>query len=582
MAFNFGAFMGGATDQYNKSVAANQNQQRIDQQAEALQEQIASSQQAREERAREAEIKQQSQAADDAMNQALAENLAKVGKTPEPTVTKTPALLAAPVEQQTPATPLAGSVLPANVGVPAAVTQGEDAAPKREVSVMPGGLDQYQKSDALLDTAKRLAALNVPAYSARAAKLMELAQASKGQEAWDMAAQTGDYGAAMTHLTGRQTDVSAAPDGSLVMTDPKSGRTLDTFKDGDEFLSRLGAIRNPDAFSAYQKNIAANLQQQLQFERQRSKDQSDMLYKAATLGQKSRELDIRENGGSGKSGSSGARSGKGGIFGSDTEIAKYIETMSGKPTDGNPYNMGQAVNDFKQIAKINPDVSEPSYLVEASRLARTAPDKLMPKADAQTGSTYLSAPVGDGSAFVRVAPLQENTPRFIANKAGETVPLDAADSTTANRADIQRSLKDWGNTTRGQSLLAGLKNRDEADAVLRQGVVQVPGNDGMLIQKNLSDLDPKTALAVRNAAQLYLLNNPAPKAQSPSSTQLVGGVYSSTGGPTYEKWKAAQAQLAEVQKNASKMAPDSAEIYLANRVPELEKVISDNAKYPRY
>jgi hypothetical protein len=73
----------------------------------------------------------------------------------------------------------------------------------------------------------------------------------------------------------------------------------------------------------------------------------------------------------------------------------------------------------------------------------------------------------------------------------------------------------------------------------------------------------------------------APPATRPAAQTPTPGLQR---GPTasYGEWMKAKSELADVQANASRMTPDSAEAYLASRVPEIEQRIQFNAQYQRY
>lgn len=373
MAFNLGAFLGGAVDQYNTEEAKRQRQQQIDQQAAEQNEQIASLQQEREQRAFENQRKRQELEADDAMNSALAQNLAKVGQTPT-VETQTPALLKAPEAQaeapaQTPSAPAvppanASAALPTGVGVDAAMQPAAAPARKTVAVQAPGGTSTYLPSQALTDTAQWMMAQNVPAYSARAAKLMEVAQAKKGDEAWDMA-RAGDYGGAASHLFNKPTDVVPmtipGQDGTrqqvLAMTDKESGKVLDVFKDGDDFLYKFAALRTPDTLSQYAGKVMANLQKQYETEQKARADDRraadsyvHRVTELAKLGMKA------QGGGSGGSGSSGRSGAEGGFM----KFSDFNGLASKYVRDGQSFNSAAAYGLASRIRAANPGRYSPA------------------------------------------------------------------------------------------------------------------------------------------------------------------------------------------------------------------------------
>ena len=505
MAFNFGAFMGGAVDQYNQDRNARQRQQQIDQSGEATQEQILSSKQLREAREREAKRAAEEQE----VAQTEAAMLGQImsgqapGQAPDMPQTAIPQIQQPAAQEGPAAVPQAApaqapAAAPAAPG-PLATAQpaAQPAAQEGPTVTKPGGYGSLT-SDALYTLAQWQSQQPTPAMRSRAAQNMEKAKQMRFGEAFELAVQKNDFSGAATHLRGAPTQVSIEKDGTVTMRDAQSGEVLDQGRSKDDWLQRLASSGTPQTFTAYQKLMDDQLSRAL--ENQQKEEERRWR----------RELDLAKLGARTGVGSKGDRADKvAGVFESDIEMAKYLEKLYPKAE-----NMRELVTDFKAVMALNPEVRDPSMIAEAAEVARAQPQTLRAHFDADTGTPVMAAPTRAGG-LLRVTPLNPDTPRFTAGDEGPE-PLDPKKAAELNKQDMQKALTEWGATDIGKKFVGGFSSPEEALLLGQKGIVIHREKGQPDKQIPLGALPKEEQLALANAAQIYLAQHKA-KNLSPAS-----------------------------------------------------------------
>jgi len=519
MAFNLANFLGGYQEQKNiddnralQQQQINQAQQRIDnaEKTGALQRQALQSQ-------------LDDTAAQKKAQNVLAQNLNKVGDTQDVQTTGTvtgqvPALLASP-ELQASQTPSAdtsdASTSPASSPRPApaspsipgisgltSAVAGNVSTPQ-PVPFSVGGVTAaksmpYMQSDALRDTARELA--QDPATAPYAVKAVQGALALRHDEAFNLAAQTGDLTAAEQHLRGTDNvSVVQAPNGALAVKD-NDGNVLDTYANKNEYLQQLAAKGSPSAMANYQKLLDTQERQKYQDAMKAQNDQFGQIMRGVDLQLRAAKL--------GQGNGSRSASGSGGADSADKQVASDIEAAMGKPSEANNYDTAKAGYLLQSLYQNNasraPDgtavLPNKQRTLMALRTAMTDPSQISIQADPQTGELggYVNS-LGGKMKIASVDQLQ-NYPGLMADKDGDKVVPATGDRLKQKITEQSSAARSaWIQSPNGQNALhmvqgyqedgePGLTSTERQALILGKGPISITNQDGTTKQVDASQV----------------------------------------------------------------------------------------------
>lgn len=541
MAFNLASAAGGFVSEADKQRELEQRQQAIDLQTadQKMRQQEFDRQQA--------EIKNK-QTADDI----IAQEMSKVGQTtPDATAPGAPVNNYVMANQPggTPATPAApaapslalgpnGQPVPFNANPDANTGAGAGAAPTPPAvpgapTTVPGKM--ILPSDALKSAAFQLQGLGLNRY---ALDPLKQAEAERYNEAFKMAAQTGDLQGALNHLNefapNLKATVSADPDdptGQGLVVNFGNGAPAKKYKDRDDFLANLAASSSPENLIKYQLG-ADRITQAINQMDARARQQAAAIDARLQVGmgniaERYAALDKARGGGAGKGGVStllpdGTPDYSLG-FKNTGELAKYLDPNGTNPTGYvSTYNKLVSMNRGNRV--------DPTLLADATTQLMRDPSTLTVNADPATGNMYDYTYVGGNPVLVGpVSKVRYNAP----SKPGEAAaPMNAQQSAAEITKQTADAASSWANSQPPamQQAAATLLN---PDGTLNQAKVtalaSTPGADAGRTQAviNLARYLPqaKTAAPAGTPAPAAAAGNP-PQAVTDYTRNQAAGIES--------------------------------------------------------
>lgn len=362
-----------------------------------------------------------------------------------------------------------------------------------------------------------------------------------------------------------------------IQTDAKSGNFLLRVPGSDavQSIDKAGLLQL-DAMATYRDQLAAREKSALDSR----KTLADIRLKEASANLKDRLPQDRFGIGGvgvgvGRGGGSSDGKSKDG-FPFDFKDAEAVAPVNPDTGKADPQKVANLLASAQNMHALNPGLREtPAVFMQIGAGLERGDFKPEPIYDPATNTYFKGVKYGDGA--VRIGSESDIDPdKFYGDKPATNSVRVAADrawlpqylgslNDPKQRASIESAIK--ADTPVGK---AARKEIIDAYSKAKASGAEIP----LFVSQAYNALRTgdrlKTAPAEKNPA--------APTQKAPDAPKD----FSMSGKPSYEAFLDASDKLEKVKDDAQKMSPDRREVYLANRVPELEALVKHHSQYLNY